>query len=95
MAAQKYSSMVVFSCVINLAAIRKSVGLTQERLAEELGVKQAQVSKTERSANLLLSTLAAYLRALGVEAELVVRIPGGETLKYSLTSEQGDQQANK
>jgi len=81
--------------VINLAVIRKSVGVTQERLAEELGVKQAQVSKTERSANLLLSTLASYLRALGVEAELVVRVPNGETLKYSLTTGRGDQQVNK
>jgi transcriptional regulator with XRE-family HTH domain len=73
--------------VIDLSSIRGAAGLTQVQLAERLGMTQGQVSRTERQADLLLSTLAAYLRALGVQAELVVTVPGGETIHQSLTAE--------
>jgi transcriptional regulator with XRE-family HTH domain len=71
--------------VIDLAAIRHAAQVTQVQLAERLGVGQGQVSRTERQADLLLSTLVAYLRALGVDAELIVTVPGGETIRHSLT----------
>jgi len=35
---------------------------------------------------LLLSTLVDYLHALGVDAELTVRVPGGETIHQRLTN---------
>ncbi len=56
------------------------------QLAEWLGVRQGQVSRTEHQSDLLLSTLTSYLSALGVEAELTVVVPGAETIHYSLTS---------
>ena len=71
--------------MIDLAAIRRAAGVTQVQLAERLGVGQGQVSRTERQSDLLLSTLIAYLRALGVEAELTVKFPGGKTIHHSLT----------
>jgi len=71
--------------VIDLAAVRHAAQVTQVQLAERLGVGQGQVSRTERQADLLLSTLVAYLRALGVDAELIVTVPGGETIRHSLT----------
>jgi len=83
----EYSFSVILSHVIDLLSIRKAVGITQVQLAERLGVGQAQVSKTENKVDFLLSTLASYLRALGVEAELTVRVPGGRTLNYSITAE--------
>jgi hypothetical protein len=33
---------------------------------------------------------ADYLRALGVEAERVVKVPGGQILRYSLTEPRRD-----
>jgi transcriptional regulator with XRE-family HTH domain len=60
--------------VIDLAAIRRDTGLTQTELAASLGVGQAQVSKIERQGDMLLSTLASYLTALGVHAQLVVEV---------------------
>ena len=71
--------------VIDLAAIRRAAGMTQVQLAEQLGLRQGQISRTEHQADLLVSTLIAYLRALGTDAELAVRVPGGETIHQILT----------
>jgi transcriptional regulator with XRE-family HTH domain len=71
--------------VIDLAAIRRAAGLTQMQLAAKLGVGQAQVSKIERQSDMLLGTLAAYLTALGVDAQIVVEV-GEQTVTYSLTA---------
>ena len=70
--------------MINLAALRRSAGMTQVQLAAHLGVRQAQVSKIERQADMLISTLASYMAALGVEAKIVVEI-GDQTETYDLT----------
>jgi transcriptional regulator with XRE-family HTH domain len=74
--------------VINLAAIRRATGLTQVELAANLGVGQAQISKIERQSDMLISTLASYLAALGVEAKLVVEMADG-TETYDLTHGKG------
>lgn len=71
--------------MIDLAAIRRATGLTQTELAANLGVGQAQISKVERQDDMLLSTLASYLRALGVHALLVVEV-GQQTVTYDLTA---------
>jgi transcriptional regulator with XRE-family HTH domain len=71
--------------VIDLAAIRRAAGLTQIQLAAKLGVGQAQVSKIERQSDMLLGTLAAYLTALRVEAQIVVEV-AGETMTHDLTA---------
>jgi transcriptional regulator with XRE-family HTH domain len=70
--------------MIDLAAIRRTTGLTQTELAVNLGVGQAQISKIERQADMLISTLASYLTALGVDARLIVTV-GGQTFSGVLT----------
>jgi transcriptional regulator with XRE-family HTH domain len=72
--------------MIELAAIRKSTGLTQVELAAKLGVGQAAVSKIERQSDMLVGTLASYLTALGAEAQIVVEV-GEQTLTYDLTAQ--------
>jgi transcriptional regulator with XRE-family HTH domain len=74
--------------VIDLAAIRHATGLTQIELAANLSVGQAQVSKIERQADMLVSTLAAYLAALGVDAKIVIEV-GEEIVTYNLTEGRG------
>jgi transcriptional regulator with XRE-family HTH domain len=74
--------------VIDLAAIRRASGLTQTELAAKLGVGQAQISKIERQGDMLISTLASYLRALGVDAKIVVEV-GERTATYDLTAKRG------
>jgi transcriptional regulator with XRE-family HTH domain len=71
--------------VIDLVAIRHATGLTQTQLAAKLGVGQPAVSKIERQSDMLLGTLAAYLTALGVEAQIVVEV-GDQTMTYDLTA---------
>jgi transcriptional regulator with XRE-family HTH domain len=71
--------------MIDLASIRRTAGLTQVELAANLGVGQAQVSKIERQADMLISTLASYLAALGVDAKIVIETTEG-TVTYDLTT---------
>lgn len=73
--------------MIDLAVIRRAAGVTQEQLAERLRLRQGQISRTERQADLLLSTLVAYLDALGAEAELMITMPSGETIHQMLTDQ--------
>lgn len=58
---------------IALSELRRSLGVTQEELAKVLDVRQAAVSKLEGRDDLLLSTMAAYVRALGGTLEVVAR----------------------
>jgi transcriptional regulator with XRE-family HTH domain len=74
--------------VIDLAAMRRATGLTQTELAASLGVGQAQVSKIERQGDMLISTLASYLAALGVQASIVVEV-GEQTVTYNVTGGRG------
>jgi transcriptional regulator with XRE-family HTH domain len=74
--------------MIDLAAMRRAIGLTQTELAVNLGVGQAHISKVERQDDMLISTLASYLKALGVTASLVVEV-GKQTVTYDLTAERG------
>jgi transcriptional regulator with XRE-family HTH domain len=74
--------------VIDLAAIRHATGLTQIQLAAKLGLGQASVSKIERQSDMLVGTLSAYLTALGVDAQIVVKV-GDQTMTYDLTPGRG------
>jgi DNA-binding XRE family transcriptional regulator len=61
-----------------LAEIRKSVGLTQEDLAAQLGIKQPTLSKLESQDDMQVSTLRRLIQALGGELELIAHLPGGD-----------------
>jgi transcriptional regulator with XRE-family HTH domain len=75
--------------MIDLAAIRRATGLTQNELAHSLRVGQAQISKIERQNDMLISTLASYFMALGVDAQIVIEV-GEQTVTYDLTAGRGD-----
>lgn len=60
------------------AALRRArahAGLTQQELAGRLGMTQPEVSKLERRGDARLSSVRAYVRALGGELELTARFP--------------------
>jgi DNA-binding XRE family transcriptional regulator len=54
-----------------LTEMRKRVGLTQAEVAEAMGVSQQRVSAIENGSVAELSTLAAYIRALGGELKVI------------------------
>ena len=61
-----------------LTEIRAARELTQERLAKRLRIKQASISKLERRADMYVSTLRDFVRAMGGELEITARFPEGE-----------------
>ncbi len=58
-----------------LSELRKALDVSQEDLAKLLKVSQASVSKIENRSDPHLSSIAAYVEALGGELELVARFP--------------------
>ncbi|MDA8107117.1 MAG: helix-turn-helix transcriptional regulator [Betaproteobacteria bacterium] len=66
-----------------LSEIRKALDVSQVDLAKLMEVSQASVSKLESREDLHISTLAAYVKALGGEIEILAHFPsrsgqGGE-----------------
>jgi DNA-binding XRE family transcriptional regulator len=60
---------------LTLRDLRQAHELTQERMASLLGVKQESISRIERRTDLLLSTLASYIEAMGGHLKLVAEFP--------------------
>lgn len=56
---------------MSLRDLRKALGKTQVAVAKKLGLKQENVSRVEQRADVLLSTLDGYLKALGGRLRLV------------------------
>ncbi len=59
----------------SLQDLRQALALTQEQIAQMLGIKQDGVSRIEKRSDLLLSTLRRYVRAMGGDLRLVVEFP--------------------
>ena len=60
---------------VGFAALRKARHQTQVELAANLGLPQASISDIENRSDLLLSTLAKYLRAMGGELQIRAVFP--------------------
>ena len=60
---------------MSLKDLRKARELTQERMAELLGIGQEGISRLEKRSDLLISTLRNYVARMGGQLELVVRFP--------------------
>lgn len=61
-----------------LAQIRKSVGLTQEDLANELGITQPSLSQLENQNDMQIGTLRKLIEALGGKLEIIAHLPRGD-----------------
>lgn len=59
----------------SLRDLRHALELTQERMADELGIGQDGVSRLEKRSDLLLSTLRGYVEAMGGKLRLVAEFP--------------------
>jgi transcriptional regulator with XRE-family HTH domain len=70
--------------VIDLSEIRRIAGVTQVQLAAALNTSQGQISRIECQSDMLLSTLSAYLTALGTSARLTINA-NGQAVEYDLT----------
>jgi len=59
-----------------LRELRLIAGKAQADVATALQIKQPSVSKVENQTDMYVSTLRAYVEAIGGKLELVVRLPG-------------------
>ena len=69
---------------LHLSQIRKARGLTQEAVAELLGVSQAEVSKMERRSELYIGTLKKFIEAMNGELVLAARFADGVEVPIKL-----------
>ena len=60
-----------------LDELREAREMTQVHLAKILGVNQAAVSKLERRADMYVSTLQSFVKAMGGELKITTRFPEG------------------
>ena len=60
---------------MTLRDLRKARDLTQVQLAATLGIGQDNIARLEQRSDLLLSTLASYVNAMGGSLKLVVVFP--------------------
>jgi DNA-binding transcriptional regulator YiaG len=60
----------------SLKAVRRLRHQSQLAVASQLGTTQSEISKLEQREDALISTIAAYVTALGGTLDLVARFPG-------------------
>jgi transcriptional regulator with XRE-family HTH domain len=60
-----------------LSEIRQLAGLTQQQLAESIGIKQPTLSTLESQDDMQISTLYRIVEALGGHLEIVANLPTG------------------
>ena len=61
-----------------LQELRQARAMSQEELAEVLGLNQATISKLERRTDMYLSSLRRFVEAMGGELEITARFPEGK-----------------
>lgn len=68
----------------NLAELRRIADFTQQELALRMGSDQSRISRVEREPDMHLSTLRAYVEALGGELHMYAEIPGQDPLPLAI-----------
>lgn len=58
-----------------LQELRKAMKFTQEQIADQLKMDQGNLSRLEKRADLMLSTLRRYIEAMGGNLKLVAEFP--------------------
>jgi transcriptional regulator with XRE-family HTH domain len=66
---------------MSLRELRKAMGKTQAKVAEELGVGQDSVARYEQRSDMLLSTLSEYVRRVGGTLELRAHFPDRKPIR--------------
>lgn len=75
LAAQKTKKML---SELPLQELRHARQMSQERLAEILETKQANISRIERRTDMYISTLRSYVEAMGGQLDIVASFPDGK-----------------
>lgn len=76
--AEQQAASPAFDAGVALRRLRQRSRLTQQDLADRLGTTQPEISKLERRHDVRLSTMRAYVEALGGSLRLVAHVGGDE-----------------
>jgi len=68
---------------MSLRALRQAHKLTQQRMAQSLGITQDGISRLEKRSDLLISTLRSYVTAIGGTLSLVAKFPDRQPVVLS------------
>jgi DNA-binding XRE family transcriptional regulator len=60
---------------MDLAEVRRALRLSQDEIAQTLGIGQGSVAKIEKRTDMYVSTLRRFIEAMGGELEIVARFP--------------------
>lgn len=66
---------------MSLRDLRKAMGRTQAKVAEDLGVGQDTVSRIEQRADMLLSTIEQYVEKMGGRLTLMAEFPDRDPVR--------------
>ncbi|WP_406693932.1 helix-turn-helix transcriptional regulator [Singulisphaera sp. Ch08] len=80
---------------VQLADLRRQLGISQAQLGELAGVGQANISRIERRGDVLVSTLTKVINAMGGELAIHVRFPGREPQKLDLIAPANDEKESE
>ncbi len=78
-----------------VSKLRQDRELTQKELAGILEVRQSAVSKLEHQEDVLIQTLARYVRALGGELEIRAKFPDREVTLRQFTGHEKEPRARR
>lgn len=67
----------------SLQQLRKELGKSQTDVANQLKVRQSEISKIESRKDLYISTLQEYIAALGGSLELIANFPDNKVTRIS------------
>ncbi|MCY7345871.1 MAG: helix-turn-helix transcriptional regulator [Pyrinomonadaceae bacterium] len=76
---------------IRLSELRNALDISQEELAELLNKKQAAISRLERRSDMHVSTLRAFVKALGGKLEIIASFPDAS---YHIKQFESDESAD-
>jgi transcriptional regulator with XRE-family HTH domain len=74
----------------SLAEVRKALRLTQDDLAKALKTTQSNVAQIERKKDVMVSTLARVVKAMGGRLQLTVALPGKPPVALQLGETKGE-----
>ena len=80
---------------LTLRELRKVHRLTQESMASLLGIEQDSVSRMERRADMLLSTMISYVAAMGGRLRLVAESPDRAPVEVKLSDLNDEEPVSK
>jgi transcriptional regulator with XRE-family HTH domain len=86
----RHMARMTYDEELTLQALRHALGQTQAKVAAELGVGQDTVSRYEKRADMLLSTLQQYVKAMGGKLSLIAEFPNRPPVRIKNLGEIND-----